>query len=122
MTKFKDRKIGKFIWGVGDALKGKGKAGKVADAVFEILPIPNPVRIVRDSVKEDALQALAESQEIRELAHKAGVELIELVDDSPKWLQPTLAIIIVVGILILVGTGAIDGVFFGQFIKSIFGI
>lgn len=119
MKKFKDRKLGKFIWGIGDALKGKGKGAKYADAIFEVLPVPNPVRIAKEKNVAELLEFVKNDKRTLNAVNKFNSELIDKVlDQQPNWVKPALLFVIVIGFFCLIGLGIIDAAFIAELVNS----
>ena len=121
MKKFKDRKLGKFIWGIGDALKGKGKAAKYVDVIFEVLPIPNPVRIVKDKNVAELVEFVKNDKRTFNAIKKFDDQLLDrLLDQQPNWVKPALLFVVVIGFFVLIGLGIIDAAFLAELINSFF--
>lgn len=106
--KFKDRTIGKILWKAGDIAKGKGTAGRLLDSALEIAPIPNPIRYAKEIGNNKKLKKLQRNQHVQNAAREAGFDFDELVDDSPDWVKPTIAIVFMVGVFVLIGMGILD--------------
>lgn len=105
MKNFKDTRVGKLLWKAGDALKGKGKSGAVLDIVGEIIPLPNPVRVAKSLARNDKIEKLRTNQKAVEAADEIGLDLNDLLDDSPDWVRSAFvfAVLAVLGILVYLG-------------------
>lgn len=120
MKKFKDRKLGKIIWGIGDALKGKGKGAKYADAFFEVIPLPNPIRIAKEKNVAELLEFVKNDKRTLNALNKFNSELLDkLLDQQPNWVKPALLFVTVIGLFVLVGLGVVDVTSLSEFIRTI---
>lgn len=118
----KETGFGKALWAAGDALKGKGKVGKVLDGALEIAPIPNPIRIGKELTQKKEIKKIKDNPELASRLSDAGVDVSKLLDDSPSWVVPTLAFVTLVGALYLVATGNLDPAYLVEIAKTIFGV
>lgn len=120
MKKFKERKLGKIIWGIGDALKGKGKGAKYADALFEVIPLPNPIRVARDRKVAELLEFVKNDKRTFNAVNKFNPELLDrLLDQQPNCVKTALLYVTLIGLFVLVGLGVVDVEFLAEFISTI---
>lgn len=108
MNDFKDSTFGKIVWKLGDIAKGKGTAGRLLDSALEIAPIPNPIRYTQEFTKNKQLKKLQKIDAVQQSAKQHGINFDDLIDDSPNWVKPTIAVGFMVGVFVLVGLGVID--------------
>lgn len=121
MKDFKDTRVGKFLWRAGDTLKGKGKAGRVAEFIGEVLPIPNPVRIAKSLSKNEKVERLRQNEKAVDAADELGIDLSDLFDDSPSWVRSAFAFAVLAIITYLVITGEIGVGWLVSFASGVLG-
>lgn len=122
MKDFKDTRVGKFLWRAGDTLKGKGKAGKVAEFIGEIIPFPNPVRVAKSLSRNGKVERLKSDKDAQDVAAKLGIDLSDLIDDSPDWVRSALVFAVFAILAYLVLTGEIGVEWLTSFVSGVLGI